>query len=265
MRSCSACSRPSPILACGSGLSDSSITWRSTSASTHLEAAGLVHPDAGRRSAPMPITCGWFERCSFASDGREGAVSSTGWRPASAAYPPSRRPAARTRQRALPGVPGPGGGGARRHQLAGVPEPDFLLYTYCQYELARQHPGEGHLSLYRGINRIDEHETLGREQDGSHLVLSNNLWSFTSERERADEFGDHLLSARVPIPRFLLEPVRCPGRRSEGRVRGDRRGVRRRYPGWTRTSCDRQPVTCPTPTAVPWSLLQCPREGHRRC
>jgi hypothetical protein len=32
--------------------------------------------------------------------------------------------------------------------------------AYDQYELLQAHPEETHLNLYRGINRIDEHEIL---------------------------------------------------------------------------------------------------------
>ena len=67
--------------------------------------------------------------------------------------------------------------------------------TYCQYELTRQHPDETHLTLYRGTNRIDEHEVLERGGDRRYRVLLNNLNSFTSARERADEFGDYILAA----------------------------------------------------------------------
>ena len=86
-----------------------------------------------------------------------------------------------------------------------------LLYTYCQYELALQYPGEGHLTLYRGINRLGEHEVLGLEPDGTQLVLLNNLSSFTSERERADEFGDYVLSARIPLPKIFFFNRLLPG------------------------------------------------------
>lgn len=86
-----------------------------------------------------------------------------------------------------------------------------LLYTYCQYELARQHPGVTHLTVHRGINRIGEHEVLGREPDGSYLVLLNNLNSFTTERERADEFGDYLLTARVPVVKLFFCNKLLPG------------------------------------------------------
>jgi NAD+--dinitrogen-reductase ADP-D-ribosyltransferase len=78
-----------------------------------------------------------------------------------------------------------------------------LLYTYCQYELARQYPGETHLTLYRGVNRMDEHETLSTLENKNRIVLLNNLNSFTSNRERADEFGDYLLTAQVPMAKVF--------------------------------------------------------------
>ena len=86
-----------------------------------------------------------------------------------------------------------------------------LLYTYCQYELARAHPDKTHLTLYRGINRIDEHELLERGGDGRYRVLLNNLNSFTSARERADEFGDYILEAHVPLPKILFYNSLLPG------------------------------------------------------
>jgi len=86
-----------------------------------------------------------------------------------------------------------------------------LLYTYCQYELQRQHPNATHLTLYRGINRIDEHEVLERGGDGCYRVLLNNLNSFTAVRERADEFGDYILCARVPLPKILFYNSLLPG------------------------------------------------------
>lgn len=79
-----------------------------------------------------------------------------------------------------------------------------LLYTYCQYELARQLPGQTHLTLYRGVNRVDEHETLATLNSKQRIVLLNNLNSFTSNRERADEFGDYLLVAQVPVAKVAF-------------------------------------------------------------
>ena len=86
-----------------------------------------------------------------------------------------------------------------------------LLYTYCQYELARQHPGQTHLTLYRGVNRMDEHETLAALDNNHRIVLLNNLNSFTSNRERADEFGDYLLTAQVPLAKVFCHSKLLPG------------------------------------------------------
>ncbi len=87
-----------------------------------------------------------------------------------------------------------------------------LLYTFSQYELARRHPGELHLTLYRGVNRVDEHEVLSRDADGRLRVLFNNLNSFTSSRERADEFGDYILLAQVPLAKIFFFTQLLPGR-----------------------------------------------------
>ena len=86
-----------------------------------------------------------------------------------------------------------------------------LLYTYCQYELAHQHPGDAHLTLYRGVNRVDGHETLASLDNKNRIVLFNSLSSFTSNRERADEFGDYLLAAQVPFAKIFCYTRLLPG------------------------------------------------------
>jgi NAD+---dinitrogen-reductase ADP-D-ribosyltransferase len=86
-----------------------------------------------------------------------------------------------------------------------------LLYTYCQYELTRLHAGETHLTLYRGVNRVDDHETLATLDKKHRVVLFNSLSSFTSNRERADEFGDYLLTARVPLAKVFCYTSLLPG------------------------------------------------------
>ncbi len=85
-----------------------------------------------------------------------------------------------------------------------------LLYSFCQVELARQNPDLTHLTLYRGTNRIDDYEVLAR--DGYHDIqlLLNNLNSFTSQRERADEFGDNIIEAHVPMCKLLYFPGMLP-------------------------------------------------------
>ncbi|MBK1717675.1 NAD(+)--dinitrogen-reductase ADP-D-ribosyltransferase [Thiocystis violacea] len=86
-----------------------------------------------------------------------------------------------------------------------------LLYTYCQYELAREHPTQSHIRLYRGINRMDEHEVLETLEGARYRVLLNNLNSFTSNRERADEFGDYILETSVPWPKVFFYNRLLPG------------------------------------------------------
>jgi NAD+--dinitrogen-reductase ADP-D-ribosyltransferase len=86
-----------------------------------------------------------------------------------------------------------------------------LLYTYCQYELGLQQPGTRHLTLYRGVNRIDEHEVLEQPGRGIYRVLLNNLNSFTSSRDRAEEFGDYILQVAVPLPKIFFFNRLLPG------------------------------------------------------
>ncbi len=84
-----------------------------------------------------------------------------------------------------------------------------LLYAYCQYDLQRRGAPDK-LTLYRGINRIGEHEVLageGRQQ----VVLFNNLTSFTANRERAGEFGDYILEAEVPAAKVFFRSGLLPG------------------------------------------------------
>lgn len=71
-----------------------------------------------------------------------------------------------------------------------------LLYTFCQYELHRSHT-DRHLTLFRGENRLEGVEKRGSGGRG-RIVLLNNLSSFSASPERADEFGDRVLQARIP-------------------------------------------------------------------
>ncbi|HEY3433786.1 MAG TPA: NAD(+)--dinitrogen-reductase ADP-D-ribosyltransferase [Rhodocyclaceae bacterium] len=82
-----------------------------------------------------------------------------------------------------------------------------MLYAWCQYEFSRANAAADGaadaLTLYRGVNRLAEHEVLGRE-GSSELVLFNNLTSFSLSRERAGEFGDAILEVRVPLPKVFF-------------------------------------------------------------
>ena len=73
-----------------------------------------------------------------------------------------------------------------------------LLYAYAQYEFARA-GAQPLLSLYRGINHADAYETVG----DAGVWLLNNLNSFSASEERAGEFGDRVIRARVPSAKVL--------------------------------------------------------------
>ncbi|OIR15390.1 NAD(+)--dinitrogen-reductase ADP-D-ribosyltransferase [mine drainage metagenome] len=86
-----------------------------------------------------------------------------------------------------------------------------LLYTYCQYEFVRRCAGETHLTLYRGVNRVDDYETLAVLDDKRRVVLLNSLNSFTANIDRADEFGDYLLTAHIPLSKVFCYTGLLPG------------------------------------------------------
>lgn len=86
-----------------------------------------------------------------------------------------------------------------------------LVFAYCQYEFGRAGAAE-RLVLYRGVNRLDGHEILAADSGGCpHVLLLNNISSFTSQRERAGEFGDYILAAAVPTSKILFHCALLPG------------------------------------------------------
>lgn len=85
-----------------------------------------------------------------------------------------------------------------------------LLYSYCQYELALQQDKQL-LTLYRGVQRLDSYEVLRQASAKEATVLLNNLNSFSSDMERADEFGDQILACRVPRQKIVFYSNLLPG------------------------------------------------------
>ena len=79
-----------------------------------------------------------------------------------------------------------------------------LVYAFTQSELRRRHPGEATLLLFRGQNDLAAHEVVERLGPREWVLRMNNLCSFTDDRERAWEFGDVVLEARVAIPRIFF-------------------------------------------------------------
>jgi len=89
-----------------------------------------------------------------------------------------------------------------------------LLYSFCQYELARRRSRETHLTLYRGVNGMGGYEELhdAASSRQHRIVLLNSLNSFSRERERAGEFGDSILEVRVPLPKVFFFHGLLPGK-----------------------------------------------------
>ncbi len=79
-----------------------------------------------------------------------------------------------------------------------------LLYRYTQYELARSNPTQRWLTLYRGTCDALEHEVTERVSRRSYYVRLNNLCSFTTDPERAWEFGSTVWSVRIPVCKIFF-------------------------------------------------------------
>jgi NAD+---dinitrogen-reductase ADP-D-ribosyltransferase len=86
-----------------------------------------------------------------------------------------------------------------------------LLYSFTQFELLQRYPDSTHSTLYRGINRLQDHEILTRSSSTHMVMLLNNLNSFTLNRDRADEFGDMIMTVEIPHAKILFFPELLPG------------------------------------------------------
>ncbi|MBI3901927.1 MAG: NAD(+)--dinitrogen-reductase ADP-D-ribosyltransferase [Nitrosomonadales bacterium] len=80
-----------------------------------------------------------------------------------------------------------------------------LLYEFCQWVLVRFHAvGKKHLVLYRGTNDLSDQQLIQQLDKRTATVRLNNLVSFSSQREIADEFGDTIIEAEVPVPKIFF-------------------------------------------------------------
>ncbi len=86
-----------------------------------------------------------------------------------------------------------------------------LLYSYCQYELARSYQPKQRMHLYRGIDRLRAYEILQQTDRHHASLLLNNLNSFTRNRERADEFGEQILEVDACWQKILFYSGLLPG------------------------------------------------------
>ncbi|MBI4741845.1 MAG: NAD(+)--dinitrogen-reductase ADP-D-ribosyltransferase [Betaproteobacteria bacterium] len=173
----------------------------------HPEEMGFTGKFEGRAKAGYArMVRGW----SFGSDSREGAVLK-GWVESRFGLVP------RHHGRPLRDSSGDAYGRYLEMRARGLYgtnalESQFdLVYTFCQRELQRHHPAARHVTLYRGVNRMADHEVLSGGGGGHHVILLNNLSSFTRSRERAGEFGDTILAAEIPLTKIFFYCGLLPG------------------------------------------------------
>ena len=86
-----------------------------------------------------------------------------------------------------------------------------ILYEYCQYELSRKFPTAPSILLYRGTFDASEHDIIEQIDRRSQFVRLNNLVSFTSDEERAWEFGSTVWEVQVPLCKIFFYNDLLPG------------------------------------------------------
>ena len=74
-----------------------------------------------------------------------------------------------------------------------------LLFEFCQSEARRRRLSR--LLLYRGTDDADQHRLGTRYGKRDYVVILNNLCSFSSDPERAWEFGSTVWQVEVPAQR----------------------------------------------------------------
>lgn len=86
-----------------------------------------------------------------------------------------------------------------------------ILYEYCQFELVRKYPQAQVITLYRGTYDASEHDVIEQVSKREQIVRLNNLVSFTSDEERAWEFGSTVWEVRVPLSKIFFYNDLLPG------------------------------------------------------
>jgi len=86
-----------------------------------------------------------------------------------------------------------------------------ILYQYCQFELALKYPQSGLITLYRGTYDASEHDLVESIGKREQIVRLNNLVSFTSDEERAWEFGSTVWRVQVPLCKIFFYNDLLPG------------------------------------------------------
>ncbi|MDD2335562.1 MAG: NAD(+)--dinitrogen-reductase ADP-D-ribosyltransferase [Geobacteraceae bacterium] len=86
-----------------------------------------------------------------------------------------------------------------------------ILFEFGQFELPRKYPGLNAITLYRGTHDAEEYDILKRLNKWEKIVRMNNLVSFTSNQERAWEFGRTVWKTSVPLAKIFFYNDLLPG------------------------------------------------------
>ena len=89
-----------------------------------------------------------------------------------------------------------------------------LVYEFCQWSLQRfalpslpsATLSASHVDLHRGIDRAEASLLRGSLRERQGVLRLNNLVSFSASRQRAEEFGELMVCARVPLAKLLFFP-----------------------------------------------------------
>jgi len=79
-----------------------------------------------------------------------------------------------------------------------------VMYEFCQYELRRRAECGEKIVVYRGTNDADEYQVKETGPKRSFCVRMNNLCSFTTDREKAWEFGSTVWRTEVPTCKIMF-------------------------------------------------------------
>lgn len=86
-----------------------------------------------------------------------------------------------------------------------------ILYEYCQFELSLRFQLSPIIPLYRGTYDASEHNVIEQTDRRTQIVRLNNLVSFTSDEERAWEFGSTVWEVHVPLCKIFFYNEMLPG------------------------------------------------------
>jgi len=170
------------------------------------DAGGVLGKDRAKADY-LRVLRGWF----FDSDGREAAVLKS-WTESRFGL------TVRHHKGALQDADDPAFGQFLKDRADGLHNTNALeaqldlVHAFCQYELARRYLGGTHLTLYRGVNRLNDFEVLEVRSRSDQVLLLNNVNSFTIDRDTAGEFGDYILTVQVPLAKVFFFSGLLPGR-----------------------------------------------------